>query len=1142
MTRGRNLATELEVSSATDQVRCVVCKDYAPTNSKWIKRKGWGKHQTTVTHRGALQAQDIAEQRQARARQRVVEDQHAASLDLSLLYGDGAGDDTPDPPLRRVTAGEEEMWRLYDTGQYALEMESPEKEMEKKLADFEQRVRQFNLSAESDPQDLLAQFDLEEGIAAQTEHDAEIAEIIEAAGTLEEAMSQQYKEMGHCVDEAWYPYPSKVVFLLDAMDNIPRLRVSAGLMNVFLWLLREAGVKGVPTATAFRKMQASFRKEKGVQTIHCTSSKGNLFSFNSPVDIIANDWSNPQIRPHIHRYPVLVKDGVVSEIWHGEKWQRTLDRHAFSPMYDAGEKHFYVDEIASTEREFVVPLRWLEDHEGSVWAEVRRVFGFDDEAIAFDSDSPKLIKADLLKDNVLVDGEPIYTSFIDVFGDDVSGNRSKSWNKHWNIYMSHRNLPRKLLQQESHVHFISTSQHAGVVEQFQSIKQYIELTNKKPVRVYDPQTSQFIRVKIRCNCGPGDNPAQSEVSGHIGNSGNLRCRKCYVGGTMKEKMTDAGYASMFVPGAPRSALTVLTSVKKATGTKDSYTQYWIDQLTGWSRARQKLPGAPNRIYNPFLTLDYFDATKDTPIEILHTVLLGVVKYCWHSTHTSWKDRSKKVYTVRLQASDSKGLSIPAIQASYIMQYANSLIGRQFKTLSQLNAFHVYDLVNELQYQLVKAVGVLAALLWIPEIHDMEDYLRDVEIAAANVLDIAAAIDPSKVITKGKYHLLAHLSEDIRRFGPVVGVATEGYESFNIIFRHCSILSNHLAPSRDIACQLAKQEIFKHIAAGGWWIENGNELKQAGSGLRQLVEGCDVLQRLFHFQNHRNEKAPGSVTLTPQPLDEKKRRKPRIVYQLEGTAVHGSINGDDAKQLVGNSSGWLSCKSAVAWSTDVCVVGSWVFASRLPDGSEHPTVLTGRIVDILTVQDGDSSLVVIEEFKIAKDLHSTFDMPVLVKRFGETVKTTVRAQDILFDYNVQHDCVTARCQASGEWPAKQERKDSGKTDSFIVHVVDIQRYVINTHAFHNAHLLRTIDGLRLLLKPKLLYPDRQQHHQSSAATLRSSKAAAQLQKEDSAITASSELELDIAGEEPAKKRKRSGDASVEQPAVPNQLAGIPMDVD
>ena len=117
-----------------------------------------------------------------------------------------------------------------------------------------------------------------------------------------------------------------------------------------------------------------------------------------------------------------------------------------------------------------------------------------------------------------------------------------------------------------------------------------------------------------------------------------------------------------------------------------------------------------------------DISQDTLVEILHTILLGVEKYGWYDLHSHWTPAQQELFAIRLQSTNTAGLLIPPIRASYMIQYRNGLIGKHFKTLMQTTVFHIHDLVNESQLLLIRALGELGPVLWTGEIENMNRYL------------------------------------------------------------------------------------------------------------------------------------------------------------------------------------------------------------------------------------------------------------------------------------------------------------------------------------------------------------------------------------------------------------------------------------
>ncbi|KAF7351461.1 hypothetical protein MSAN_01578200 [Mycena sanguinolenta] len=530
-------------------------------------------------------------------------------------------------------------------------------------------------------------------------------------------------------------------------------------------------------------------------------------------------------------------------------------------------------------------------------------------------------------------GEDLFTVWVPVWADDVSGARSKQYQKHLNVYTANANLPGQLLQQEYFVRFVSTSPHAGALEQLKVVVNHVKSTHREPVRTYNADTQRPCAFRLNVPDGPADNPQQAEESSHIGHHGNYFCRCCHVGGTSEEKECPDGYHSFYTPGRPRNVEEIRSCVlaqirlstygiasrvealQTSTGTKDKIAQHWIDILI--QKAREAQAASPSRDvdeistelliwlreqtnepYNPLLDLPFFDPSQDTLVEILHTILLGDAKYTWYELHHKWTAVQQDIFTIRLQGTNLDGLRVPPIRAAYMMQYRNGLIGKHFKTLMQTMIFHIHDIVTPDQFVLVRALGELGPMLWLPVIDNMEEYLADLQIFIDNLLDAFASIDPTKILIKLKLHVLQHIIQDIRRRGPAVRFSTEVFECFNAIFRLCSVLSNHQAPSRDIAAKFADLDRVKHILSGGYWFdESQSAWVRAGKDVQRILRNTPIIQRHLGWAPPPFW-IPGQIKATAQKKQAKLAALTGEQAMLIGAANPASIPLDSATSLVG----------------------------------------------------------------------------------------------------------------------------------------------------------------------------------------------------------------------------------------------------
>ncbi|KAF7982629.1 hypothetical protein HWV62_27053 [Athelia sp. TMB] len=869
----------------------------------------------------------------------------------------------------------------------------------------------------------------------------------------------------------FYPYRSQTMMVTDMLFNSPRMKFSRPQQKAVLSWAKQIGARDVPSHSQFLSMQQELLERVGDPSSRQRSSRGNIYYLNEIGDSIAKDIANPITRPDMVFYPED-GEGRMGEVWHGDKMLHDVPDSMLSPTYKHDGTIYWVDELVKrSEGLWFIPKRWI-TRNGLPFAvghhvhpsELTMLTADSAETAAFRAAMPHPLRA-------TAKGRMVYSIPLIIFEDDVSGNRSKQWNKHYSCYMSNGALPRTKLDNEFHVRFVATSPHAAPLEIMQGVRSSIEKAFKDPIEAWDCESGQEVLLRPYALFFPGDNPMQAEMASSSGLSSNHFCRTCKVGGTREFKQSNDGFETLFKAGEERDCketaektveqlmtalqpfvATTLTEATRKSGVKDSLAQPIIDHLVKLGQELRKASPeqaarSPDEIMtiladelakahqqggvlNPLVNMDGVQIHKDTPTEILHTILLGVVKYFWGQT--MWhleKNKHLATFQVRLNSVAAEGLNIPPITADYMCQYRGGLIGKHFKTLSQIMAFTLYDLVPREVLDTWLIIGRLTVLLWHTEIDDVSSYTTKLEECIKDFLNVTCQCSPSILISKPKFHFLLHLPFYIQRFGPALLFSTERFESYNAVFRGASIYSNHLAPSRDIAWTFARMDRVKHIMTGGWW-------KDAKSGA-WVCASSRVMQHILDHRVHSTVSIPSTLRTAAAIA------KATINWQ-DTQAFHHALRQDDFAM----DYPFVTATYLVTRTGDSVSAGSYVAVRA------EATSLCAQICEIVQPFAGRGAdglcapaLVCVELFEFDAIRHATLDMPTVARSHYAVLSPS----DIICAVNLQHDCSRGQCATAKTKDVYQEREKTTQQKLQIAHSDNIH-YILNTQSLHNYRAL------------------------------------------------------------------------------------------
>ncbi|POV96124.1 hypothetical protein PSTT_15817 [Puccinia striiformis] len=397
---------------------------------------------------------------------------------------------------------------------------------------------------------------------------------------------------------------------------------------------------------------------------------------------------------------------------------------------------------------------------------------------------------------------------ISLYADDTSGNVSKRWNKHISFYYTLAGLPPNLSNEEYNCHFLATSNRATVLEISEFLVNEFNELATEGFEAYDASISQPVFVMCSVLFFLGDSPMHSEITNtHYPGSALNPCRICGLSALTLAGKHRKDFVYHFFhrdrdgndsPNDPRvwketinrthelfkvateDTMKEFETLTKEYGVKDRINERFIeDRAIPLVKEKMDILRSENfaRLFNPFLRLIGFDGCLDTPVEILHVFLLGIVKYLVHDFVSKLSDTQKAELEGRIESFNTSSLNMPMLQPIYLVTHVKSLIGKEFKIFLQAAPFILFPFMNTFEREIWLSLSTLSPYAFQTHINDMADFQLNLQKHVSNFLYRIVRLT-AQWVNKPKFHMILHLGESIRRFGPATLFATEKFESFN----------------------------------------------------------------------------------------------------------------------------------------------------------------------------------------------------------------------------------------------------------------------------------------------------------------------------------------------------------------------------